>query len=899
MSSSLKASAVMKRKITVCLIILMLIQAFNLSNADMYSNNMKEVLTNEPIAINVNNDLPNFDINEIIMTLPSLPLNYLNLENSDLSSNWIQSSVPGAPQLPSKHYRILLPPNIKLTSVKIDILEEKIVQTKGEYSFAPALVPVALLANGVYVSQENLMNHVYSEDQYWPNNIIQSIKIQELRSAKILEFYYYPIQYNPVLNSIYEHQDVRISISWDIAEKEVFDSLTSRFLKDFSDSFDNYQEISYLYNDVNSGPPDTSYVIVTTNDIESNSTKLDDFVRFKHALGFNVQVITEDEFGTAEGKDRALNIRTWLQNNYISDSIEYVLLIGDPNPDDETDPADSYGDIPMLMCWPRSAETTYKSSPTDYFYADLTGNWDTDGDNLYGEHSEDSGVDFYPEVFVGRIPVYSEEYSTLDNVLQNIIDHHTNAGDEKQNILEPMAISNYYHEDYGDDERTDGLDCPEDVFINIVSPLGMQDTIMYETAGLDPVPITAFGYDMPLTSANFISEFNNGYGAVFWWGHGSETSVYRKYWLSDDGDGVPESSEMNWITFLQSSDMPLLETDQPAFFYQSSCHNGYPENPDNLGYSLLKNGVAVSTVAASRVSWYLIGTWNHSQYWQWIADNTGIGYYYMENLLKNNFTSGEALFMAKALGGDGTYSESWMNKMDFNLYGDPQMDYWGSNQPNMPTNPSPADLESVDSPFIVLSVDVTDPDGDQLNVAFYNATDDSLIGIVTDIVSGEEVLYPWTVLPEGSSHEWYVIVGDEQETRKSPTWSFTITESEPTWDQTPTDQEIQDGEQFRYDLNASDPSGIDYWWINDTTNFNIDSNGVITNATILPIGNYTVEIKAYDSYSRFCVAVIKIRVIEVPVIFEFTKTTLLLILSSSISLSLILYRKRKKNRALY
>ncbi|MHA1601783.1 MAG: C25 family cysteine peptidase, partial [Promethearchaeota archaeon] len=77
----------------------------------------------------------------------------------------------------------------------------------------------------------------------------------------------------------------------------------------------------------------------------------------------------------------ALNIRNWLQNHYVSDSIEYVLLIGDPDPDDETSSSDSVRDLPMLMCWPRHAATdSYEESPTDYFYADLTGNWDSEGD---------------------------------------------------------------------------------------------------------------------------------------------------------------------------------------------------------------------------------------------------------------------------------------------------------------------------------------------------------------------------------------------------------------------------------------------------------------------------------------------------------------------------------------
>ena len=169
-----------------------------------------------------------------------------------------------------------------------------------------------------------------------------------------------------------------------------------------------------------------------------------------------------------------------------------------------------------------------------------------------------------------------------------------------------MAMSNYANEDVSGWARTDGLDCPEYVWDYIASPEGMSDTVMYEKSGLNEVPDTAFHYDMPLTKANVIDELNDDYGAVLWWGHGSSDAVSRKYWATDGGNGIPEAGEMTWVNFLDNTDMASLENDKPAFFYQSSCYNGEPEISDNLGYALLKQGAAISTVCASRVSWYRI-----------------------------------------------------------------------------------------------------------------------------------------------------------------------------------------------------------------------------------------------------------------------------------------------------
>ncbi|MFW9793926.1 MAG: hypothetical protein ACFFEE_06485, partial [Candidatus Thorarchaeota archaeon] len=74
----------------------------------------------------------------------------------------------------------------------------------------------------------------------------------------------------------------------------------------------------------------------------------------------------------------------------------------------------------------------------------------------------------------------------------------------------------------------------------------------------------------------------------------------------------------------------------------------------------------------------------------------------------------------------------------------------------------------------------------------------------------------------------------------------------PEWVQEPTNQEVAFGKEFRYDLNATDFSGLGTWGLNDTTNFAIDSNGVITNAVGLALGVYALNVSVSDSqgYTR-------------------------------------------------
>jgi len=134
--------------------------------------------------------------------------------------------------------------------------------------------------------------------------------------------------------------------------------------------------------------PTYEYVIITTNDIVANSEELDHFVNLKEFMGHSVKVVTESDYDVLIGQppnDRAERIRQWLVDNYVAMGIQYVLLVGDPDPDNPFDPADTIGDIPMKMFWPGYFSRSGREYPSDYFYAELEGNWDLDGDQIYDE----------------------------------------------------------------------------------------------------------------------------------------------------------------------------------------------------------------------------------------------------------------------------------------------------------------------------------------------------------------------------------------------------------------------------------------------------------------------------------------------------------------------------------
>ncbi len=538
------------------------------------------------------------------------------------------------------------------------------------------------------------------------------------------------------------------------------------------------------------------YVIITTNDIVANSAILEDFIRLKERLGHSVRVVTETDFDGLTGQPpngRAEKMRQWLINNQASLGIQYVLLIGNPDPDDPTNPSDPVGDIPMKMCWP-GFEVWYwdREYPTDFFYADLDGNWNLDGDLYYGEwtsinnptkpdelldddtfsirwtgkiniqytqmytfsifsddgvrlwidseliinhwashppalytaykdfsrtglhdirldfheHTGDAivnflwactphfrtcnpqnndlyyddgtgvfrpgglnglyyenedftsfrgrgmdnivrfywltgdrgsgGVDFEAEVFVGRIPVYDHDYAQLDHILQKMISYETELGDRswRKRILLPT---------YPSDSSTPGWELHEAIKTNIADPTDFMSCRVYSANdGVQPPPCEI----TPCTEQNVENEWRNGYGMVAWFTHGTSTTASNVFAVGQ---------------------CTSLDDTKPSFTFQGSCMNAWPEDENNLAYSLLKHG-AISTVAATRISMY-----NGSGWFSPCPDQgytQDLVYYYTWNIIQDENTAGEALFKAKNLNEDQS-NDLWRNVLAYNLYGDP------------------------------------------------------------------------------------------------------------------------------------------------------------------------------------------------------------------------------------
>lgn len=296
------------------------------------------------------------------------------------------------------------------------------------------------------------------------------------------------------------------------------------------------------------------YVIITTEAKKVSLTSLDAFIRHKQSRGFNVQIITEKDYGGGTGQQASINIRQWLQDNYKKRKLLYALFLGNPHP--------KLGDTPYKL-------VGEKLWPTDYYFADLSGDWDKNKNGIYADEGDygKGGINGKPDIYVGRIPFYGIDDAFgnakhVDTMLERVIRYENQAGDLawRHNI--------YYAGDTF--ERT------QNFFYEYLSHNGAKLVRHTHSPNLQYGPDVDH-YRQPET----IKSQNNGkFGFVYYQEH-----------------GYPQG-----IGMMSTGGAEQLSDKNPAVYALGGCDVASPEHPDNVSFALLRNnGVAV--YAGTRSVW--------------------------------------------------------------------------------------------------------------------------------------------------------------------------------------------------------------------------------------------------------------------------------------------------------
>ncbi len=353
------------------------------------------------------------------------------------------------PENPALNYhtiRLAIPPEAIESSIKVTTIQHHQEIIEKPYTIPPAPPLVYDSANREelerleyerwgfgkqIVNGQNVL--VYNKDRLYPNNGYRLGGVGRMRKWKILSIKFYPFTYNPVKRQLSKTRDLILKIGF-LRNASSIDTPKTRTSLLNTTADKQAQKLLYNFTKAQKwyqpkptprpvpdgelpidDPPrvNVNYVIVTTDQIFTNTPELTDFCFHKQEQGFSVMVVTENlthevtgdpgeytftvnEDGYTHVADDELSgtaekIRSWLQERYIAFGIEYVLLVGNPDPD-SVDVEDPVGDIPMQLCW----NSVIADQPTDFYYSDLTGDWNLDNDQYICENYDIEGSSRLP-----------------------------------------------------------------------------------------------------------------------------------------------------------------------------------------------------------------------------------------------------------------------------------------------------------------------------------------------------------------------------------------------------------------------------------------------------------------------------------------------------------------------
>jgi hypothetical protein len=606
----------------------------------------------------------------ISLELPSSECTVRNIHGYTEFSGSDYACVTGAPKLPASVVRFLVPPEADMSSVRISFSNLKEKEIEGDYLVRPVAPAMSTMGTVAKITDREIVDGkdiaIYSSNAFYPADYAEVVSTGKLWNFKILEVVVYHYRYNPVTKKLVKAVNGKLEVGYDkLRTKPVFKYQTPRRIRKRAANLTvNYADIAPGYGIAASDNPaiKETYMIITTQAIKDGLANFGTFVNTRGA-DYDVQVILEDTWGGGTGDAGAENLREYLKTIYEMMSLSYILLIGDGTPEDGGETGYDPGDLAMKVTVPWLNTGWHDDKvPTDFYYAELSGNWDPDGDGKYGEAPADGndqdfvdgGVDGYAEICVGRIPVYENNLEPVDVILNKTVDYisETDIAWRKNALLIPAKLAEPDALSYDVCEvlKTEGCD-----------PVGVSTFRMYEQDyGCSPEKV-GLGYSV--CKSQFTSE---PYGICNYIGHGNFNKC---------------------VDIFQNTDVINFGNDNPAIIFAVTCLNNQIEKKYSIGYTFLQHG-GIAVLGGTRVTWYCPNTHDYAtSVW---PTNQVFGYRPAKLMIFDSLTTGECFDETKA-------HCSWINNpsymgnlFGYTCFGDPALKLWGEEVTDIDKHPNSA-----------------------------------------------------------------------------------------------------------------------------------------------------------------------------------------------------------------
>jgi hypothetical protein len=321
----------------------------------------------------------------------------------------------GAPELPVACLNYIIPANVHVESLTITHVD--MMRIPGNYLLYPAQ-PAGLPGESIpWVEPDTL---IYNSDDLYPVISVQVIDEGFCDGARIVAIQVHPLLYRPKSRRVFIINT--ITFEWVVTgstpsplmpqvrgkyEQAVYDEMIRATVENDYEVPTYYRRPMVVAENqvgMQGGRP----VPVAPGVIITNPSFFNAFQPYADWLtdqGIRTVLISSEYiYMLFSGRDHAEQIRNYITYCWQQGGTYFIL-----GGDDYT--------VPVRYGNPRNAEGGYEpeendSIPCDHYFSDLTGNWQVDNDDYWGEFSHDS-AECYADVFVGRVSVLnSDEVST-------------------------------------------------------------------------------------------------------------------------------------------------------------------------------------------------------------------------------------------------------------------------------------------------------------------------------------------------------------------------------------------------------------------------------------------------------------------------------------------------------
>jgi len=544
----------------------------------------------------------------------------------------------GAPSLPRASFSLLIPQGAEVIDVEVISVDKEVIS--GEYDIYPTQHPQPFIKGKVFPFVEPDKN-IYTQATPYPEKIIESSHTGSMSGYRLASLLIYPIQYIPKDKQLIFYSRIKFRVTY----KENVRSLNTKTEKQKMIFEERVKKLVLNPEDIGMSEPSVGlsgslallsdtveYVIVTTSSLKEPFQELADW---KTKKGIPARVVTLDSiYANYSGVDNAEKVRNFIIDANSSWGTIWVLLGG------QCDYEWGQEIVPRRNVWyVTSGGGNYNDEdtiPSDLYFSDLDGNWNADGDGVFGESTDD--VDFYSDVFVGRAPVRTLAQAEI--FVNKVLTYEKNppSGYQKKILLPAAYLWPFIY-----DERTS-----QEAISNIV-PSDWQVTKMYERDG-------------NLIHSTFVDSVRAGFGFAHLIGHGNEYGVYTYY--AD--------------AYINSDDMDALGNGDLLGIHNSiACMSGgldlVPDGDCFAEHYLTPSTGGSFSIMNSRYGWGQPPNMGPSEH---------IDTCFYHEIFRENYLYHDHIGVAHAFSKDGyvpqvTWSSLWPWCIyELNLFGDPEMPLW-------------------------------------------------------------------------------------------------------------------------------------------------------------------------------------------------------------------------------